>query len=121
MSSRREAGAEERIRIDYLMIACELLYQAFCLPANEPGRNLKIANERARLESITGEFLAPSIEETEAEDRIRLENLLLASERMYRALCLPAEEPDRALKIVIARARLEYITECFFSRAHPTS
>ena len=60
MSARQETEAEERLRIHYLKLAYDTMFNALCLPADEPDRAKKIAAERERLEYILAQFGASS-------------------------------------------------------------
>ena len=110
--------SEVRLQLDRLMLACEKLYHAYCLPADEPDRKLKIVFERARLDNIMNCLSSPLMVESEYVHLTRLEDLMKVCERLLRALCLPAEEPNREAKIFIARGKLQIIMEFFASMAH---
>ena len=89
-----------------------------CLPADEPDRNLKIIYEWARLDNIMDCISTLLLVEPEDEHRSRLEDLMVVSKRLHRALSLPADEPNREAKIFMARGKLQIIMEFFASMAH---
>ena len=60
MSARQETESEELLRIHYLKLAYDTMFNALCLPADEPDRAKKIAAERERLEYILAQFGASS-------------------------------------------------------------
>ena len=89
-----------------------------CLSADEPDRNLKIIYEWARHDNIMDCISTLLLVESEDEHRSRLEDLMIVSKRLHRALRLPAEEPNREAKIFMAREKLQIILEFFASTAH---